>query len=117
MADKGTLRALVFDGPSGRVYLGHDGAPVELELEAIVSVGGEWEEAQVYHEDGPPDPPGRGLWLMELDWHRVTEQERRERLDGEELCCIYDGRPRWTRIPLPIEPREDSARLASGGES
>jgi hypothetical protein len=96
--ERGTLWALVWRCNDNLVlYLDSGNEPPNLELDANLFGGGDWEDANVYHEDEPPMPPqGCGLWRMELKWRTLTDEEREEM--GSELSCLYDGPPIWMRV-------------------
>jgi hypothetical protein len=104
---RGTLRVLVFASPAGNLYLGHDGDPSDHELAMNVEVGGEWDDCDIYANDGPPDPPASGLWLMELDWRSLTDLEKAvgDSVDdtGDEITGRWVGEPRWTRVATPLD--------------
>ncbi len=95
--ETGTLVAHVLRDSGAAIYLDHDGAPEELELDSNVSPGGDWEEANVYFEDGPPMPPKEdGYYRLILPWRRVTSNERLE--SGDDLCCRYTAKPIWEAL-------------------
>lgn len=99
----GVLVAHVYRDGTSTIYLAHSGDADGLELDAEVSAGGDWEEALVIYEDGPPMPPNEdGLWEMRYPWRTVTEADFSE--DGEatgldrDLCCLYTASPQWTLL-------------------
>jgi len=100
--EQGVLTALVY-----RVGLSVQGDAIALDIsgdppelcpwDGDSQRGGDWDGVRILHEDSPPYPPNEiGLWQMTWPWHRLTPAERAER--GEELCCIYEGKPTWTRM-------------------
>lgn len=106
-AARGVLVCHVYRKGPWCAYLSHAGAHEALELDAIVSCGGDWEEANVIHEDGPPMPPREnGLWEMRMPWRpakhvpadRPPTEGDEDLYDDDELCCIYTAKPTWTLL-------------------
>lgn len=99
----GVLVAHVYRSGASTIYLDHTGACDALELNANVSAGGDWYEAEVIYEDTPPMPPkGDGLWELRYPWRDVMEADF---MDGDEptgldrnICCLYVGPPQWTLL-------------------
>jgi hypothetical protein len=93
LLETGIIHALVYRHHSGVTVLEVTGDPPELEPFAHTSPGGDWDEVNILHEDGPPNcPPVLGLWAMAWPWRRLSDEERAK---DWELCCKYVGRPEW----------------------
>jgi hypothetical protein len=96
----GALIAFVYRSGPNVIYLDHTGACDGLELDAEISAGGDWEEAFVVYEDGPPMPPeGNGMWEMRYPWREVQESDFEENEElSRDLCCLYTAQPTWRLI-------------------
>lgn len=103
--EKGTLIALVWrvnDELHGDAIVLHiEGEAPELEPWIDCGPGGDWSDVYILHEDSPEPPPaGFGLWQMRWPWHRLTAEERADH--GDELCCLYEGKPEWTHLSAAL---------------
>lgn len=122
----GVLIAHVYrHGPWVR-YLDHAGAHPDMLVDADLSPGGEWEDAQVLLDQPTPMPPREnGLWEMRYPWrnavHRSPAAPLVERddmdydddVDDPEVCCVYTAEPTWTLLVPGLGAR---AAVPSAGE-
>lgn len=97
------------------VYLDSEGGHPLLEVEAVVSPGGDWDEAQVLHEEVPPQPPNEdGLWEMRWPWREANHRpddaspDDETEYDDEEYCCFYIDKPQWTLLVPSLTSAADA---------